>query len=254
MSLRRPAGAGTVADRAAACYLTPSGGRALETAWMLRLLTWIAVVAGGAALALGVYLGARVIEQQTAAPAAVAAIIADMDPRIDALPQRRLDIVVRVEDPTFWTNDGIDMSTPGAGQTTLSQGLGKRIFFRRFSPGPAKLGKLELMVLTRFALTPKVSKRDIVRAALANAYLGRGPKGPVVGVAEGARRWFGKELDQLSEAEFIGLIAMLPAPNNLDPLNHPDANAERVARIERLLIDACTPLDVNDVALKGCEI
>lgn len=201
-------------------------------------------------LAYAAYLAWRVGEERKVVAAEVAAIIAAMDPAVDRLSEDRIAILVRVEDPTFWTNDGIDLSTPGAGFTTLSQGLGKSVLFERFSPG---LAKVELMVLTRFALIDVVSKRDILRAVLAAAYLGHDEQGPINGFAEGARRWFGKELNDLSRAEFIALVAMLPAPNALDPVRHADANAERVRRIERLLAGACEPEGLNDVYLDGCS-
>jgi membrane peptidoglycan carboxypeptidase len=221
---------------------------------MVRLAWWLAIGLAGLVLAYAGYLGVRVVEQRGAAPGAVAAIVADMDPQIDAIPQDWIEALVRVEDPTFWTNDGIDLASPGAGMTTLSQALGKRIFFSRFRPGPGRLGKIELMVLTRFALTPTVEKRDILRAMLATAYLGESDGKAVIGFAAGARRWYGKELNELSARQFLGLVAMLPAPNALDPERHADANAERVGRIERLMLGVCRPLGVDDVALEGCKL
>lgn len=215
---------------------------------------WLAVALTALIASYALYLGVRIVDQRTKAPKRVHEIIASMDPAVAAIPDTRLTMLLRVEDPTFWTNDGIDMKSKGAGMTTLSQGLGKRLFFRRFSPGFAKLGKVELMVLTRFALVPKVAKRDILHAALATAYLGNEGSKPVIGFADGARRYYGKELGALSDHEFLGLVATLLAPKNLNPKDHPLENAERVSRIERLLSNACSPLDVNDVSLEGCAI
>ena len=203
-------------------------------------------------LGYGGYLAWRVVDQSERAPARVAEILAAADPAIDAISNQRLEWLVRVEDPTFWTNDGIDQSTPGAGMTTLSQGLGKQIFFERFSPGPLRLGKLELMVLTRFVLVENVSKQEILRAVLVNAYLGHDEAGPVIGFAEGARRWFGKELADLTDREFLGLVAMLTAPNRLSPANHAAENSERVSRIERMLAGECSPADLNDIYYERC--
>jgi membrane peptidoglycan carboxypeptidase len=180
---------------------------------------------------------------------AIAAILDRADPAIDAIPGQRIAVLLRVEDPTFWINDGIDLTSPGAGFTTLSQGLGKSVLFERFTPG---LGKIELMLLTRFALEPSVPKRDILRAFLATAYFGHDEAGAVNGFPEGARRWFGKELADLSDREFIALVAMLPAPNALDPIRHASANAERVERIERLSANRCTPAGFADVFLESC--
>ncbi|MGZ8336227.1 MAG: transglycosylase domain-containing protein [Allosphingosinicella sp.] len=208
----------------------------------------LAAVAALAVVAM-IYLSWRVVEARRSAPESVAAILRDADPRLAAIPERRLAMLVRVEDPTFWSHSGLDFSTPGAGNTTLSQAVGKIIFFDDFSPG---LPKLELMAVTRFGLIPTVAKRDILHAFLAMAYLGRDARGPITGFAEGARRWYGKEIDQLSDREFLGLVAMLPAPSRLNPRRDPAAHAARIVRIERLLAGACRPDGLSDVALEGC--
>ncbi|MBY0420965.1 MAG: transglycosylase domain-containing protein [Parvularculaceae bacterium] len=208
-------------------------------------LLLIAVFAAYAA-----YFGWRIVEARRLAPDAVAALLADADPADEALSAERKEWFVKVEDPTFWTNDGVDEKTPGAGRTTIAQGLGKRLFFKRFSPGPLKLGKLELMAMTRFALIPAVSKNDILAAAIATLYLGSDESGAVNGFAEGARRWFGKELGALSDEEFLSLVAMAPAPNRFRPGGA--ANAERVGRIRRYLDGACAPKNVDDIYYEAC--
>lgn len=199
--------------------------------------------------AYGVYLTARVIEERRRAPAAIHKILQSADPAACHVSSRHIAMLIRVEDPTFWTNRGIDLTSPGGGLTTISQGLGKSVLFNQFTPG---LQKIELMVLTRFALTRTVSKRDILAAFLDTAYLGDDRRGEVIGFAEGSRRWMGKPLDRLDDAEFLTLVAMLPRPNELDPVQHGHANRERVRRIERLLRDECTPRGLSDVELEGC--
>jgi membrane peptidoglycan carboxypeptidase len=196
------------------------------------------------------YLGVRIIDERAKAPEKVASIIAAMDPAIDRISAARIEMLLAVEDPTFWSNDGIDLATPGAGMTSLAQGLGKQIFFERFRPG---LQKIELMLLTRFALIPAVPREDILRAMLANAYLGHDAAGPIVGFSQGAQRVFGKPLDALTDRDWLALVAVLPAPNTLHPIRNQAANAERVARIERLLAGACRPEGVGDVMLEGCK-
>src|SRR5262249_41443094 len=140
--------------------------------------------------------------------------------------------------------------SPGAGMTTITQALGKLIYFPDgFKPG---FRKIELILIAKFATAPMESKTDILRAFMATAYLGRDAQGEVTGFSEGARRWFGKELNALSDDQFLALVAMLPGPGALDPERHASANAERVARIKRLLAHQCTPLGVTDMMLQGC--
>jgi monofunctional glycosyltransferase len=218
---------------------------------MMRALKWSGAVIGSVLLAGAMYLGVRIMMERSKAPAKVASIITQMDPAIDRLTPERLNMLLAVEDPTFFNNDGIDLDTPGAGMTTLSQGLGKQIFFERFRPGPRKI---ELMILTKFALVPTVSRRDILRATLASAYLGNDADGPIIGFAEAARRYHHKPLDTLSDREWLSLVALLPAPNDLDPVRHPAENAERVDRIQRLLASSCKPAGLRDVMLDGCAL
>lgn len=209
----------------------------------------LALTMGALLLAYGMYLGWRVATERSRVSDRVDAIIAAADPVDVTLTLQRTIILLRVEDPTFWTNNGIDFSTPGAGITTLSQSLGKRIFFERFRPG---FPKGELIVLTRFALYPKVDKLRTLRAFLATAYFGHRDGRAVIGIGSAARAWYGKPLAALSDREYLSLIAMGPAPKKLDSMRHPAANADRVARIERLIAGHCTPAGLRDVMLEGC--
>lgn len=210
----------------------------------------IGLAVAGLILAYLGYLGWRIAEERGRVAAKVDAIIAGADPDELGLPARRKAMLLRVEDPTFRSNKGIDLSTPGAGMTTVSQGLGKRIFFDNFEPGFAKG---ELMALTRFALYPKVSKERTLQAVIASAYLGSNRGRAVSGFADGARTWYGKPLRALNDREYLSLVAMLPSPSSLKPGRHAAANAERVRRIERLLAGQCRPTGLRDVMLNGCS-
>jgi membrane peptidoglycan carboxypeptidase len=200
--------------------------------------------------ALGVYEARRVLQARNDTPALMAMALAKADAQIRTLPPERARMLVAVEDPSFWTNDGTDFFSPGAGMTTMTQALGKLIYFPNgFKPG---FQKIELILIAKFATAPMESKTDILRAFTANAYLGHDEQGDVVGFSEGAHRWFGKDLSALSDDEFLSLVAMLPGPGALDPGRHTPANAERVARIKRLIAHQCTPRGVRDVLLQGC--
>ena len=210
----------------------------------------LALAVGALLLLYGVYLGWRVVSERSRVSGRVDAIIAAADPQERALPADRIKILLTIEDPTFLTNKGIDFESPGAGMTTLSQSLGKRIFFERFRPG---FPKGELIVLTRFALYPEVDKGRTLTAFIATANFGGKAGRPVNGFAAGARAWLGKPLSTLNDRDYLSLIAMLPAPSTYNPLRHPAANADRVARIERLLARRCRPDGLRDVSLNGCD-
>src|SRR5689334_21462540 len=61
--------------------------------------------------------------------------------KLEDVPQNRLKALLAVEDPNFYTHNGIDLSTPGAGYTTITQGLVKVYFFGDFNPGFLKINK-----------------------------------------------------------------------------------------------------------------
>ena len=129
------------------------------------------------------------------------------------------------------------------------QVIGKRIFFEHFTPG---FPKGELIALTRFALYPNVDKQRTLKAFLATAYFGHRNGRAVIGIGPAARAWFGRPLAALDDRQFLSLIAMGPAPNALNPERHAAANADRVARIERLIANQCRPTGLMDVLLDGC--
>ena len=64
--------------------------------------------------------------------------------------ERRLSILLKVEDPSFFGHRGVDFATPGQGRTTLTQALVKRLYFDGgFKPGFAKI---EQSLIARFVL------------------------------------------------------------------------------------------------------
>ena len=215
--------------------------------WITRILMAVAALL----LLGGAWLGWRVIDARARTPRLVEAATTYADPELDSLTPERIAILLRVEDPSFATNNGTDLQTSGQGLTTLTQSVAKRLYFKRFEPG---IAKLELVLVSRFALNARASKTEILNTFLNVASFGRDANGPVIGFAEGARRWYGRELSQLTDRQYLGLVAMLMAPNALDPVRHPAANAERAARIQRLVHGACAPSGLRDVELTGCAI
>ncbi|MEO7410634.1 MAG: transglycosylase domain-containing protein [Sphingomicrobium sp.] len=211
----------------------------------------LALAVGALLIAYCLYLGWRVATERGRIANRVDSIIAAADPADVTLSPARTAILLLVEDPTFRTNKGLDFSTPGGGMTTISQSLGKRIFFTRFRPG---FSKGELVVLTRFALYRKVDKQRTLKAFLATAYFGNRNGRAVIGIGPAARAWFAKPLFELTDREYLSLIAMGPAPRTLDPIRHAAANADRVTRIERMLGGLCQPDGLRDVMLVGCAV
>jgi membrane carboxypeptidase/penicillin-binding protein len=165
------------------------------------------------------------------------------------VPKRRVVMLLKIEDPNFLAHRGVDFSTPGAGMTTITQSLVKRFYFENFQPGFAKL---EQSLIARFVLDPKLSKAAQLQAFLNHSHFGWRAGRPIVGFAAAGRFYFGQEFANLSDHQFLSLVAMLIAPRRLDPLLHRADNAERVRRIQAMLAGKCSAQGLRDVALKSC--
>ena len=168
---------------------------------------------------------------------------------LDEIGDRRVEMLIRIEDPGFRTHRGVDFSTPGAGMTSITQSLVKRFYFENFEPGFAKL---EQSLIARFVLDPAMSKPAQLKAYINHSHFGWRDGRPIIGLAGAARAYYGREVGQLSDRQFLSLVAMLMAPRDLNPRDHPAANAERVRRIERMLAGKCKPAGLRDVAYQAC--
>jgi membrane peptidoglycan carboxypeptidase len=170
---------------------------------------------------------------------------------LEDLPPGYVDILLAVEDPRFYSHPGVDLVTPGAGFTTITQALVKQLFFDGFRPGPLGLGKLRQSLIA-LVFDARVSKRDQLRIFVNTVYLGSCDGRPVEGMAEAARSYFGKDPSALARTEYLCLVAMIIGPNEFHVRNHPRENADRVRRIERLLRGDCRPVGLWDVYYRAC--
>ena len=163
------------------------------------------------------------------------------------LSARRQSVLLTVEDPTFPWHRGVDLTTAGAGMTTITQGLVKVLYFPRgFKQGIAKIRQT---VIAQYALDPLVSKDDQLHLFLNACYMGAEQGKPVYGYANAARAYFGKELSALSDDEFVSLVAMHTEPDALKPGTA--ANRERVRRVQSYLSGQYRPVGLLDVGYDG---
>ncbi len=162
----------------------------------------------------------------------------------------RLQQLLRVQDPGFLQHAGVDLTTTGAGQTTLTQSLSKRLGFKAFRPGIGKIRQ------TGFALglETRLTKEQILTLFLDTVEMGQGPDGWMTGFFAASEQVYDRPPAGLSDREFVRLLAVLIAPGQFRLLTTDAALVERSARIERLLAGRCTPLDHGDVWLEGCAL
>jgi len=211
---------------------------------MRRLLSWKSVLVcllAVAAVVVG-YYSVAVVEARNKTPGIVASYYSSGAIKIPAksLSARQLEILLKVEDPSFYEHHGVDFKTPGAGWTTITQALAKQFYFAEFRQGPMKIAQT---LYARFALDPLVSKQQQLDIFINTLYYGNG----TYGLLDAARYYYGKTPGELSEDEFISLSGSLIAPDQLNVEDHPEENSERVRRIKAMLDGTYTPKGLFDI-------
>jgi membrane carboxypeptidase/penicillin-binding protein len=218
-----------------------------KTRQRLRLARSVAIAAAVLALAAaGAWLRAQVRDT----PAKVRRAFEHAPERVDAaaLPERWRTILLTVEDPGFYSHPGIRVWTAGAGAPTITQRLAQQLYFDRFRPGWRAVPATMLAV----ALDRRLDKNRQLDLFLSTAYFGTLGDRDLVGFPAAARDVYGKRLARLTDDEFTSLVAMLLAPNELDPRTHAADHGERLRRIQRLLRGECDPPRAFDPDLDGC--
>ena len=167
----------------------------------------------------------------------------------NALGPERVDWLIEVEDPEFYAHQGIDFTSPGAGATTITQSLAKRLAFEAFEPGIGKVRQTGYAL----GLEQVLSKDQILTLFLETAEMGKGTDDWVVGFFNASHQAFGKEPGDVSRDDFLRLVAVLVAPSKLRLFDPNAVLDDRVARIDRLLKKDCLPLSHGDVWLSGCR-
>ena len=193
----------------------------------------VAVVAIASLVAVGVAAYRK-------APGLVAALersdALQLDPA--TLPPLRICALLTVQDRAFFRHHGIGMFDGPPLHTTLTQGICKGLFFEHFSPGVLRYRKLMLMA-DAVAFDLRVPKEVQLRIFVNQAYLGSADGAEVLGFAAAARAYFARELESLTDREYLGLVGMLVAPSTYHVVSQPEASARRVVEIERIVKGAC---------------
>ncbi len=173
-----------------------------------------------------------------------AQLLSDASIRTADLSDRQLEILLKVQDPNFYNHRGVDFRTPGTGWTGITQSLAKKFYFRDFKQG---IAKIKQTLCARFALDPLVSKDDQITIFLNITYFGNGQ----FGLDQAATFYFAKRIDELTEDEYIALIASIISPTTLNIKNDPAANLQRVERIKNMLSGAYIPRGLLDITYAG---
>ena len=218
---------------------------------MLRAIAWLLAAVVLALMAAAAYYANEVRGARDATPALVAQAWQRYGAglKVTDLSADRQALLLAIEDPAFYRHRGVDLETPGAGMTTITQGLVKLLYFPEgFRQG---LPKIRQTLIARYALDPLVSKKEQMELFLNMSYLGNVKGQAVHGYAAAAQAYFGKPFAQLTDEEFLSLVAMHIAPDRLKP-GTPE-NARRVQRIHAYLSGRYRPASVLDVDYDGTQ-
>lgn len=168
--------------------------------------------------------------------------------KLNDLSKEKLDSLLSVEDPKFYEHSGFDFKTSGAGVTTITQAMTKYLYFKKFTKG---FKKIEQTLIAWLAITPMVSKNDQLTVFINTAYLGSVEGKEVRGFGEASRIYFKKPFNELTETEYLSIVAMLIAPKTFNIKNHSERNLERVELIKKLLKGEYVPTKNSDLFYGG---
>jgi len=151
---------------------------------------------------------------------------------LERIPESLRQAVIAVEDSRFYSHHGFDFrgitraliknllaGRIVQGGSTITQQLSKVLFF---SPDRTLIRKLKEAILT-LQIEKRYTKNQILTLYLNQIYLGAG----CYGVQTASRRYFGKDVSDLTLAESALLAALPKSPSKYSPLSNPAEAAKR---------------------------
>lgn len=150
----------------------------------------------------------------------------------DQLPETMIQAFLAAEDDSFFEHSGISVRGLGraitqmvtdnvqqTGGSTITQQVAKNYFL---SPEQTFQRKLTEMFLAR-RIENELNKDEIMTLYVNKIYLGQG----AYGVKAGAKRYYNKELNELTLAETAMLAGLPKAPSEFNPVANPKRAIER---------------------------
>jgi len=166
---------------------------------------------------------------------------------LEEVPQNLIDAVIAIEDRKFYEHEGVDWNGVARalfqnldagevqqGGSTITQQLVKVTMTDPKQDRDLQTKVQEAAVAIR--LEDAITKDEILERYLNVIYLGNG----AYGVQSAATRYWDKDPKDLTLGEAALLAALIQAPENLNPVTHPD----RAARRRALVLDAMVETNV----------
>ncbi len=159
------------------------------------------------------------------------------------LPIEYQNILIKVQDPDFFNHKEL-ISIPWSWMDYNNQSLAKFFYFDEFIQGWRKIPQT---AYARFALHPNVDKETQLELFINIIGFGNDTRG----ILSASQFYYNKLPEELSEDEFISLIATINNPKMLNPKDNPEANMERVRKIKKYITGEYIPKNVFDNEYEG---
>ena len=181
---------------------------------------------------------------------------------LDQVPDDLKHAFIAIEDERFYQHKGIDLIGVSRalvkgittfrfsqGASTITQQLIKNNVLTSWTEEQTFLDKVERKIQEQYLalrLERIRSKEWVLENYLNTINLGGG----TWGVQAASMRYFGKSVSELTLSESAVLAAIAKSPAGFDPLNHPEANKERMtAVLDNMLAQEYIPQEAYDAAL-----
>ena len=158
---------------------------------------------------------------------------------IDEIPKNLQHAFVAIEDERFYEHNGIDLQgilraglvgiTSGdfsEGASTLTQQLIKNNVFPNFTEEKTFFDSLERKLQEQYLaleIEKQMTKEEILEAYMNTINLGQN----CLGVQSAAKRYFNKDVSELTLSECAVIAGITQNPTRYDPVTHPEENAKR---------------------------
>ncbi len=168
---------------------------------------------------------------------------------IDEIPQAMSDAFVAIEDERFYKHNGIDPQgiaraaivglTSGnfsEGASTLTQQLIKNNVFTKFTEEKTFYDSLQRKLQEQFLaleIEKQMSKEEILESYMNTINLGQNS----LGVQSAAKRYFNKDVSELTLSECATIAGIAQSPSALNPVTNPEENAKRRSKVLGNMLD-----------------
>jgi len=177
---------------------------------------------------------------------------------LSAIPPHVIEAVLAIEDRRYYQHPGVDLigiaravvtnlrgtSAYVSGASTITQQVVRNVFIPQFDGWTlqsAREQSIRRKLFEQFVaiiLNTRASKDEILELYLNDMPLGQRGSFAIVGVAEAARLFFGKDVSNVTLPEAATIAGVLQSPSALSPFNNPDRCRDRRNVVLQAMADA----------------